>query len=175
MAYITYQDLISRKDRNDVADLVSDSAVAPEQIDLAQNVPQELQACMDDASGLFDSYLMRGNRYTPADIAALAGTALALQKRIVCEICMWLLMQRRPDRNPERMKAQQELAESWLDKLATGENVFNLPDQIEAGLEAVVGPTYVDISNLNLNVQHCRGHYYPRLRLPSSVTRTPPG
>jgi phage gp36-like protein len=138
---------------------------------MAQNPPQQLTACGDDASGIIDSALMAGARYQPSDLAGLTGTALSLLKRVCCDIWMLLLMQRRPDRTPERLEAQQKLAESYLERLAGGENVLAIPAAIEAGLQAITGPTCVDVQAINLTVDHCRPHYYPHRRLPAQWTR----
>jgi phage gp36-like protein len=172
MAYINFPDMIARYDRNDVLALLSDTQFDPQGYDVGTDPPPPFTECADDASGTVDAYIMRGGRYTIADLAGLTGTALAFLKRITCDICMCYLMERRPDRNPQRVAQQRELAEAHLKMLASGEMIFAIPNAINAGLESIVGPSCVEVQQLNLPVDHCRPHYYPRLRLPESITRT---
>jgi phage gp36-like protein len=172
VAYINFADMIARYDRNDVLALLSDTQYDPQAWDVGTDPPPPFTECADDASGTVDAWIQRGGRYTPADLAGLTGTALSYLKRITCDICMCYLMERRPDRNPERVKAQRELAEGHLKLLASGQMIFAIPNAVNAGLEQIVGPSCVDTQNLNLPVDHCRPHYYPRQRLPDQSTRT---
>jgi phage gp36-like protein len=171
MGYAAFPDLIARYDQRDILALITDDDHDPEAWEVGTDPPPKLQAALDDAAGMVDSSLMKGDRYKPIDLQGLTGTALSLLLRVNCDIAMSLLMQRRPDRDPERMKAQMELAEGHLRKLADGENVFAIPNPINAGLQSVVGPSCPDLENLNLPVSHCMPHYYPRRRLPSPITQ----
>ena len=171
MSYITIQDIFDRYDKEDVRQLLSDNPQPAETVDLASNPPTILLSLIQDAAGIFEGYLFRGNRYLVTDLEGLTGNSLALLKRINCDLFMWLLMQRRPDREPERIEAQEAIAMKNLRALAKGEAIFGIPAVAEAGTQHLTGPTVVDIQNLNLVVDHCRPHYYPRRRLPRTITR----
>lgn len=164
MAYATVADLIARFDRRDIQALVSDTQFQVELMELGENAA--LLAALDDASGIIDAALLKANRYSTDDLNGLTGNSLALLKRICCAQVMVLLLERRPDRDPERLEAQTNLAESYLKRISKGEDVFDLEPVKEAGLPETVGPTLVDLDNLNMPSFRSRGHYYPNVRLP---------
>lgn len=165
MAYCDPAEMILRKDARDIGQLVSDENVDVSPEDLATN-PVLLQA-LEDASGDVDTALLTGGRYTPDQLASLAGNSLAKLQRIVAELAMYYLIARRPTSDPERFEMLNKIRESHLEPLRKGENVFNLTPQIEAGQPSADGPSTLDLQNLNL-VRDRVLHYYPRRYLPGN-------
>lgn len=164
MAYATANDLIARFDSRDICDLVSDSPDAVELLNLADN--EALQAALDDASASVDTALLRGKRYTTDDLEGLTGNSLSMLKRIVCNKAMVFLLERRPDRDPDRLERQHDLAERYLRRLSRGEDVFDLEAQKDAGLPEVMGPTTAQVQNTH-SIRSQTRHYFPRQRLPN--------
>lgn len=160
MAYASASDLIARKDSRDLGDLVSDDGVQVAENELADDA--KLGAALDDASGDIEASLLRGNRYTTAQLAALTGNSLAYLKRITCEIAMYHLLARRPEANLERLEYYRKLRETFLEPLASGENVFDITDHLAAGAADVDGPTTQDYGNLNLVRDRVLNYFPPR-------------
>lgn len=163
MAYATVQQLLTRFDFRDLGDFASDNSirVAPE--DLAAD--PRIGAALDDASGQIDAALIVAGRYDPGDLAALTGNTASHLVRVCCDIAAAYLMSARLGQDPERVKARMEVAESHLERLRKGENIFNLTDTIAAGLPEVDGPSTLDIDHLNLPRDRTL-HYYPHRVLP---------
>lgn len=169
MPYASPADLCARYDRNDIGQLCSDTKNAVSPVDLT-NDPICL-AMLNDASGEIDGALMVGGNYTAADLATgLTPNSTFKLIRICCDLAMWYLIQRRPGWNPEKAKAIREIAESHLEKLRNGENVFNIAANIAAGDPIVEGPTTLDFQYLGLIRDRVRNFYPPRViprQLPS--------
>lgn len=148
MAYAAAADLFARHDVRSVNDLANDDGARQSRLDLATNV--NVAAALDDASGEIDAAILAGKRYTSDDLTGLSGNALAWLKRITCDLAMSFLYDRRPAHNVDQYERYHQLAESHLEKLRTGENVFNLAAQQNASLPTINGPTSVDYARLNL-------------------------
>lgn len=167
MAYAAASDLIARKDVNVLGDLVSDSGARVSSAGLASDT--NMAAALDDASGLVDSALLQGKRYSTADLSALTGNSAAYLKRIVCDIAFWLLWDRKPAYGGVEDRAgAREQARQALDDLRTGKHIFDVEAVKEAGLPSVGGPTVVEINRLNLIVDRARPRYYPQRIMPDS-------
>lgn len=167
MSYASVQNLIARYDARTVGQLVSDNNIAVPPIELAWN--SVAQAALDDASGEIEAALLRGERYSAADLAALTGNSAKHLIRICCDIAFWNLWDRRPwqRQDPGRDDARKR-SQDHLDRLAKGENVFNIAAVLDAGLPESTGPSAVELSNLNLIAYRARGHFYPVARLPNN-------
>lgn len=167
MSYADPSDLAKRFDRNDIADLASDTGVPVPDIDTDPNV----LAALEDASGDIDSALLVSNLYTPLQLTKVTGNSLAKLKRITCELAMAYLMGRRPEKiDGDFFKAVTERNDKVLERLQAGKNLFNLTDDTsheEAGLASIDGPTVVDYERLNMIPDRTRNFYPHRgTRLP---------
>jgi phage gp36-like protein len=168
MSYASPADLIARYDRNDVGMLCSDDKRAVSEVDLPTN--QQCLVALLDASGMVDSALFVGNRYSAADLANLTDNSTGLLKRVICDIAMGLLINRRPGWNPEKAKAIWELADSHLERLRNGENTFNIVNDSspnDAAEPVTDGPTTATFNNLNLWRDRTR-NYFPARVLPNN-------
>jgi hypothetical protein len=117
-----------RYDMRTVAQLCSDTG-APV---IDPTTDPNLAAILLDASGTVEMATMVGARYGPADLAALTGAGAAFLKRLVCDIAIGMLYQRRPHLGEP--PAQYTLAMEVLDKLSEGTAVFGLLESQEAGI-----------------------------------------
>ena len=114
---------------------------------------------------MVEAALLVGNRYSVADLQGLTDNSLGLLKRVVCDIAMALLADRRPGWNPERSKALHEAADDHLERLRKGENTFNIQASMDAGEPVADGPTAMgyDFQHLNLFRDRATRFFGPRL------------
>lgn len=165
MSFATPAQFLERFDARDVGDLCADDGVSVDRIALLTDA--NLQAALDDASGLVLAALNVAGRYTEADLTGLAGVSAKYLVRVTCEIALALLWGRRPLYRLEERKAALEVAEAHLERLRKGEHVLAVPDNIAAGTPSIDGPTAVQIDSLNL-VRDRVNNYYPHRVLPNN-------
>lgn len=164
--YAEPSDLMIQKDQNILADLCQDDGKAPDRSSLADNAI--LEAMLDQASGVVESALIAGRRYSATDLEDLTGNSQALLKRICCDIGMRFLYERRPDYDPDALEKHRDLAERYLQRLQKGEDVFNITANKNAGLVDTAEPTTTDYSKLNLIPDRCNRFFPARqTRLPT--------
>lgn len=158
MAYASGANLLERYDARDIGDLVADDGTQITAVNIPTNT--NVLAALNDASGEIDAALMVGNRYAASELSGLTGNSQYHLIRMTCDIAMARIMGRRPGRDIEKLKAMMELAESHLERLRNGENVFNLADQKDAGNPSASGLSAVEYSQSGLIRDRSR-NYYP--------------
>lgn len=164
-AYATPADFMERYDVRPTGDLVADDGVSVPVGDLPTNT--KLLTALDDASGEIDSALMAGGRYSVLQLAALTGNSLAYLKRLTCELARIDLLERRMELgNADEFAKFTKLTYDKLERLRTGENLFNLPEAIKASLVSASGPSTLAIEQLNLLRDRVGNHYYPQRTMP---------
>ena len=156
--YAEPSDMLERYDANDIGDLVSDDGTQVSSTLLLQNV--KLISALNDASGEIDAALFAGNRYTPTQLASLQGHSRSHLIRITCDLAMARLLQRRPGRDPEKLKSFLELTAGYLKDLRLGANVFAIATVLDAGNIEATGLSVVDYSTNGLIRDRTR-NYYP--------------
>jgi phage gp36-like protein len=166
-AYATGSDLAARYDIRIWGQLVSDDGLELSRFDM-QSSPNVTTA-LEDASAEVDSYLRRAGIYQQTEIDALTGNALSELKRVTCAIAMALIVKRRPGSGLAEFAATtleeyRQILKDFRDGLIT----FGLTAQEAASLPEVVGPTSIDLQNLNTIATRMA----PRF-LPDPATRLP--
>lgn len=158
MAYATPADMKLRFDARVIGDLVDDRGqqVAADALD----DDDVLAVMLNDASGDIDSALGVGQQYTPADLAALTGNAQSHLVRITCEIALAYVFRRRGFYPADEHRGMMELAESHLERIRQGQNVFSVPDREEAGLIDTTGPSLVTWGDMHL-IRDRTKNYFP--------------
>lgn len=133
MSYASPGDIQSRYDVRRLGELVKDDGTRATPTQLNSDIT--LQAMLDDASGLIDSAILIGHRYDPADLALMTGTAKAVLVRLCSDLAYGLLVMRRgySEQEATRLAPGFGLALKMLDRLRTGEMIFNISSAIEAG------------------------------------------
>ena len=162
MAYAAAADLFARHDVRMIGDLANDHGVRESRDDLASNT--NVSTALGDASGEIDVALLKGGRYSAADLSGLSGNALSHLKRVTCDIAMSLLYDRRPGLYPELSERAHERAEKHLRRLAKGEDLFNLTAQQTDTHPRIDGPTQVHQSQLNQMLPDRTPNFYPHDR-----------
>lgn len=166
-AYATPADYLLRYDYRPTGDLVSDSGTAVPQNQLAND--NALLTALKAASGEVESALIVGGRYSVAQLTALTGNSLENLKDLVCELAAIRLEKRRMNLNTEQVDLLvklQKMANDRLTQLRNGENLFNIPEAIGAGLISTSGPSTLAIERLNLIRDRVGTSYYPARRMP---------
>lgn len=162
-AYATIADLISRRDERVVGQLATDrdEPLTHDEI-LASTVVAE---ALVDASGEVEAAMIAGKRYSPTELAGLTGNSLGLLKKIVTTIAMACLYERRPGIHREAADAYFKQAQEYLERLRTGQNLFNLADEsnTNAAIPDLTAPTAVDIRTLNTFAAQMSDRYFPSL------------
>lgn len=133
MPYATPSAALLRYDSRRVGQLCADdgSQVSASAL-LSDPVLLEL---LDDASGMIDSALLRGGRYTQDDLRSLSDADAKLLTRLTCDLCYGLLVSRRGYTSTELNALAPAYAGSLalLDRLGNGELIFNVPGVVAAG------------------------------------------
>jgi len=158
---------VARYDTRTIQDLASDTGT--EVSVSALSTDPNVTAALLDASGRMDAAILTGKQYTPAQLAALTGNSLALRRRICCDLAMFFLMSRRPEKyGAESLKAAQDAAEEYLERLRKGERIFEVTTIQDAQLPDIDGPTTTQYSTMNLLPDRVSNFYPSReSRLPT--------
>lgn len=161
--YITGAEFLKRYDWRDVGDLCDDgnSQVAEDDIPDDPN----FLACVGDASADIDAALLVGGRYSTDELEALTGNGLKLLYRMCAELTMYYLLARRPAYDEEKLKAYESIRERHLERLESGNNIFNLTETVAATKAQVDHPSAVEYDNLGLLRDRIR-NYYPARTIP---------
>lgn len=167
-AYATAADLLKRYDARILGDLAADDGEQVSAGDLATD--PNLAAALEDASGEIEAALLQGKRYSVDQLTALTGNSRAYLIRICCQIAVAKMWERRLYLDSDQQIAAeqaQEQARKALQRLKTGEEVFNVDVAKAAGLPSVSTPSRVQINRRNLLVDRLRGRIFPTRMLPN--------
>ena len=148
MAYASVADLTLRHDPRLINDLSNDEGVRQSRGDLQTN--SRVVTALSDASGAVTAALVVGDRYSVTDLESLTGDDQSLLKRIVCDIAMSFLYDRRPSLNADEYERYNKMAERHLNRLRKGDAVFNIKANRDATKVTLDGPTTTDYNRLNL-------------------------
>jgi hypothetical protein len=130
--YCTPQQFLSRFDVRFVQDLLADAG--------ARLTPQEvasspaLAELLGEASGMVEAACFVSNRYTAADLAALAGPSREFLVGLTAGLTLWLLWDRRPRKLEEEPPLRARVALEQLQFLRDGQRIFGLQEHADAGL-----------------------------------------
>jgi phage gp36-like protein len=137
--YCTVPEFLARFDIRPSIQLLVDNGLTPPISDLGDTnstAYANLQTLLADASGELELACFMGGRYAATDLAGLNGNSLAVMKRLVCNIAVRMLWERRQDGKPPPPQAQQ--AAQMLDLLAQGERVFAIQETVDATIMGTV-------------------------------------
>lgn len=132
--YATPTDALQYFDARTLGDALGDANARLAPSDVVANA--NLQALLDAASGELEASVLRGQRYTAANLGELTGTGRAFLKRIVCYLAVYPLLWRR---NPLGPKPD---GLAWVEEqkqqLEQGAAVFGLLEAQRAGVASLV-------------------------------------
>ena len=167
-AYATGDDLIGRYDVDQVGDLASDDRETLDRADVP--VHPHVAMSLEDASGEVDAALLAGGRYTAEQLQNLTASAESYLKSIVCGLAMAALHERRPEAiDADLIDRLTKKAKDAILSLRRGENVFGIPEVIDATRTQISGPSAIDIRNRN-GLSSRMNRFFP-----STDTRLPRG
>lgn len=152
-AYATVAQLLVYHDARRIGDLVSDTDVRVATGTLATNAV--VAAMLKRASGEVEFAAQVGGRYTPAQLASLAGVAAEGLAGIVCDLTRWHLEKRRsPNAKLEDVPGAKE-AHEVLAALRDGELIFPTDEALDAvGIDVVP-----DEATTACGANQCGGRY----------------
>lgn len=134
--YITATEFLKRYDWRTIIQLMGDDDASDPQLstllDEDTNEGGNLLAILKDAAGELETAALLGGRYSVADLNALTNNQSAYLGRIVADLAIGRCYQRRPDLFGQP-PTQSQVAANILNALASGERIFGLQDQIDAG------------------------------------------
>lgn len=130
-SYLSVAEFLKRFDWRVVADLVSDDGTRLAEASLPANT--NLLAILDDASGDVESAAMMGGKYSAADLAALTGVSQKKLFRIIADLAICYLYERRPDREM-KSPASMDRTQAWLEKLVEGTRIFGFQETVDASV-----------------------------------------
>ena len=166
MPYATGDDLVARYDIDVIGDLASDERETLERRDVSGH-PHVL-AALEDASGEVDAALLAGGRYSAEQLETLSGSAASYLKSIVCGLAMAALHERRPEAcEADLIERLTKKAKDAIQSLRRGENVFGIPEVVDATRTELSGPSAMDLRNRN-GLAERMGRFFPH-----SNTRLP--
>jgi hypothetical protein len=158
VAYATPAQLLSRKAYTTVGDLISDDGASLTSAQVLADT--RVTDALTSASGAVEAAVLVAERYTPAQLATLTGNSQGYLIQLTCDIAMAYLYARKPNYSVEDFKNALALQDIHLDRLRKGENIFNLADNIDAGLPDVTIPTAEQVTHLQL-IRDRTLDYYP--------------
>jgi phage gp36-like protein len=167
--YVSGSDLRERYDVRAISQLVSDtsSPIPVSSIDANTNVATAL----NDAEGEVLAALLAGGRYSTDDLDLLTGTALAYLQRIICDIAMLYLIQRRPKLDTALFERLTQIYETHLKRLQDGKAIFGGNSATEAAARpSVDGVSYNDLVKIN-SIAVRKPRFFPRPELPIGRNR----
>ncbi len=148
--YCTVTDVLTRADVRTLGDYLSDTGtrLTPTEV-TTSGTSGYLFSLMQEASGEFESRMMRGMRYQVADIdemIAQAGNGAQMIAGIVAGWALLLVWQRRPTRYAaDDMPMSARLAGEKMEALSNGEAILPFLEAEQAGLEAHHIETETDV------------------------------
>lgn len=137
--YVTASEFLDRYDARLVGQLLDDDGGQLTRAEMANHAG--LRACLADASGQVESALFLAQRFTPADLRALTGNAASWLKRVVCDLALGYVRDRRGIDYPLPMH---ERALAVLDEIRKGSRVIPTEESTAAGLVDVEAGTDQD-------------------------------
>ncbi len=135
--YASADDVLVHCDWRPLAQLCADKETNETPLTRAQLLlDTNFLAAIRLASGIIETATLKGERYSPTDLAALTGSSLELLKWMVAKLTEGTLIQRRPNNGYTLPDAWQAITGvgGWLDQLAAGEKVFGFAETADAGL-----------------------------------------
>lgn len=129
-SYATADDLIRRYDPRSLGDLLSDSGTRMG-IGTIQSDPR-VTSLLAQTSGMIESACLAGKRYHPSDLSSLTGNSKEFLIGLICDLSMWVILNRRPDRKGA-IPPQCTFALDTLEALRRGERIFGFEETAEAG------------------------------------------
>ncbi len=165
--YATVQDLLDLIDWRVISDYVGDEGqrFTLKDAQTPGTVPyQRIYKALGLASGEVEAGCLRGNRYSVADLQAVNGNSQQLLVKCVVSLAVGEILDRRADLQVPT-PARVEQARLMLAALESGEAIFALQEEADAGLPSHEIEGHREVSNLNLSSFILRRYFGRRANL----------
>jgi hypothetical protein len=132
MTWLTAADLLVDGDERIIGEFLSDDGdmLTRDEILSSTILTDASNGILARAMGRVEAALLSGGRYTTLDMARLTVGSLAYLKEIGSVVALSILVKRRIGLHAEFAKGCWELAESHLESLRTGKELFTLADPV---------------------------------------------
>lgn len=157
--YCTAAQFLETFDQRTIARLVSNTGVEVSVGSLATNAV--LARALLAVSGRVEAACLAGQRYTPADLAALTGASAAYLAELVATLAMGRLILFRPGLDIELPPSYQE-ALADLESLRHGELIFAFTEVENAGVMDFQTVTPTDVQTRNDAVSQLKDYFGAR-------------
>lgn len=141
-------------------DLVRDDGQS--EVNLSSN--EKVDSALQRATSDINSAVLVGKMYDLDDLEDLTGEDAWILRELCCELAMLRLIRRRvweAKYGPLREDLKKG-TEAYLDRIRHGERVFNIEENINAGLADYDGLSRVEYQQQNWIRDRCDGYYPPR-------------
>lgn len=156
-SYCTVAQFLAFFDSRTVGDLVSDSGSRVTAAQLTSNTT--LGLLLQQASGELEAAALIGNRYTSADLVALAATNSGIfLASVVAGLAFRNLIRRRPDMEIAT-PPQVEEAEKCLQALSMGERIFGFQETMDSGETQEDTETSYDVDRRKMVSWHSQRYF----------------
>lgn len=163
--YASPSNLLSRYDARLIGDLASDNNVPVSLPALLTN--QRVLDALADASATIDAAVRKGNRYTPAQMAALESSAAQLVMRLACDQAL-IFLKRCRGKFSEKDESLAKEVEQRMKALRDGDDYLMLATQSEAAASTIelAGPCLITVGNPGplYTIVDATRNYYPQMR-----------
>jgi phage gp36-like protein len=139
MAYATAQQLVDRFDVNLIGDLCTDTNTRVGLSAILTNT--RVAACLDDSAAEINRAARQGDRYSAADLAALASNGDTSLIRLNSELALGMLYEARGIGIPEGHYRTISRARTTLESLRSGEQILGVAENIDAGIPSSQTPS----------------------------------
>jgi hypothetical protein len=146
-AYCTVAQFLVAYDARNVADMISDADAPVSVGSLPTN--QTLLTILQMASGRVEMSCLKGNKYQPADLAALTGNMQVALAALVADLAIGICVKRRPDKGYKMPESVAE-AEKVLLQLEKGTLIWGLQETMNAGNTLQQDILEADLQTLDL-------------------------
>lgn len=165
-SYATNTDMTNRYDVRTLGDLLNDDDTRPRLSPSEVLASTKLTALSLQSSGEFEAACVAGNRYLPADIAAIisnAGAAKEFVVGLVCALNVGHLFDRRFNLEMPKVAVQ---ARETIELLRQGQRILPTQEAADAGMEVPqLDTSYALPDGRNLVIQEARRYLGPLQRL----------
>ena len=158
-SYLSAAQMLLRVDPRTVGDLCSRDGVRVSASGLLSDTV--LAAALLDASGEIEAAAMKGARYAPEDLVAIAATTGASQGkmfRMIARLALVLLYEQRPD-HKEKPTATFQAVQEQLRALEDGISVFGTLETADAQVMEATTETAADVENRRGTTYHARRYF----------------
>lgn len=161
---VTYRDMMARYDLRMLLRICFDDSQDVRHFEAELAESPILNASLEDAKGAVKAAIEVAGNYSEWDMSHLTPESVALYKRLVCELAISYLYQRRGAEGLKSATEIRQTSEEYLDRIRKGERLFVIAKsnaKQEAGQPSLTAPDAVQLQGLNNITQRANVYFGP--------------